>query len=380
MVGRVRIGIDVRALDTASGRRGVGSYIRGLICGLAHALRGGQDEVLLFRHRWAGKDPGLPGAFTAVSLTRPRRAITLWDQIAWPPLLARRRVGVFHSPFYAVPRFRPAACRVVQTIHDLTPLKLPGTVSKRNARLFAANFNLARGADRIIVPSKATKADVVALLKIPEDRIAVVPQGCDITPVDLTRADEEVGRVMEGLRLKERYLLHTGGHDVVKNLPRLLDAFASLVGQGRDLSLVIAGEHGPDTSAVIGRAAMLGLLERVSLPGYVSRQDLVALYRGAAALVYPSYTEGFGLPVLEAMACGTPVVAARAGALPEVGGDACLYADPADAGSIAAAVVRILDEPETAAALSRGGRARAARFTWSETARKTLAVYREAAA
>ena len=375
----MRIGIDVRALSGASGRRGVGTYIRGLLAGLSAEMAGSADELVLFGNGLEA-DTALPEGITRVTLRRPLRAITFWDQIAWPPLLAARQVTVFHSPFYAVPRVRLLRCRVVQTIHDLTPLKLPGAVSPRNARIFRMNFNLARSADRVIVPSMATRDDVMALLGIPAGRIAVIPEAADITQDEVARAGADPDRVLSRLGIRRRYLLHTGGHDVVKNLPGVLSAFAMLSSQGRELDLVIVGEHGPPTTTLISRAAALGMLDRVKLPGYVPRADLIALYRNAAALVYPSFAEGFGLPVLEAMTCGAPVVVSCAGALMEVGGDACLHADPSDSGAIAAAVARILDDETLAATLSANGRARAARFTWRETARKTLQTYREAAA
>lgn len=373
----MRIGIDIRALGGASGRRGVGTYIRGLLGGLAREIEGAGHEVLLFS---SGPVEPAPAGFTPVTLRRPTRGITLWDQIAWPPLISLRKLSVFHSPFYAIPRLRPARCRAVQTIHDLTPLKFPGAVSRRNARIFRVNFSLARSADRIIVPSEATRRDVESLLRIPPERIAVIGEAADITAEEAEAASERIPATLQRLGVVLPYILHTGGHDIVKNLPGTLAAFAALAARGRDLRLVIAGEHGAGTAAVIQAAAMRGLLDRVILPGYVSRRDLVALYRGAAALVYPSFSEGFGLPVMEAMICGTPVVTARAGALPEVGGDACLYADPADPAAIASAIETILDDPATAADLARRGRERAAGFTWRDAARRTLSVYEEAAA
>lgn len=373
----MRIGIDIRALGSASGRRGVGVYVRGLLSGLAQAMPAG-DDLVLFGNGLEGEVPAVPRA-ARVTLRRPRRAITVWDQIAWAPTLARRRISVFHSPFYAVPRLRPPGCRIVQTIHDLTPLKIPGSVSRRNARLFRINFSLARAADRIIVPSEATRADVVSILGIPEGRIRVIPEASDITPGEVDGPVDRPAQAASRLGLRARYLMHAGGHDAVKNLPRLVQAMCILRGRGRDLDLVITGEHGPGTAALIGMAAAAGLLDRVKLPGFVPRRDLVALYRGAAAMVYPSLTEGFGLPVVEAMACGAPVVASSAGAIPEVGADACLYVEPSDPAAIASAVERLLDDAGLAADLSRRGRARASLFSWSETARRTLEVYREAA-
>ena len=374
----MRIGIDIRALGSASGRRGVGTYIRGLISGLAETISETRADVLLFSDR-SGEGLPAPAPLKGIRLSRPRRAITFWDQLAWPPLLARRRVTVFHSPFYAIPRMRPSRCSVVQTIHDLTPLKFQGCVTPHNARIFRINFSLARSADCIIVPSEATRGDVETLLRIPADRITVIPEATDITPEDISSAERGWPVVADRLGIKRRFLLHTGGHDKVKNLPRLLDAFAALVRGGRDLSLVIVGAHTQETGAIIGRAAMQGLLDRVILPGFVSRSDLVALYRRTDALVYPSFAEGFGLPVLDAMACGAPVVTANTGALPEVGGDACLYVDPADTQAIVSVVARVLDEPGLASDLSRRGRHRAAQFSWRETARQTLAAYRKVA-
>jgi len=376
----LRIGFDIRALSGASARRGVGAYIRGLLSGMEPQLAGAGGVMTLFGNG-AEDSSGLPEGFVRVRLSRPRRAITLWDQIAWPPLLARRRVRVFHSPFYAVPRLTPPRCRVVQTVHDLTPLKLPGTVSRRNARIFAANFRLARSADRIIVPSAATGRDVVSLLRVPGEKVVTIPEACDIDDAAIDAADAARAALLSRLGLSgRRYLLHAGGHDIVKNLPGLLQAFSLLAAGSIDLDLVIAGEHGRETGGLIARAGALSLFDRVRLPGFLPRADLIALYRGASALVYPSFTEGFGLPVMEAMRCGTPVVASTAEALRETGGDACLYAPATDPEAIATAVASILEDASRAERLSRAGRERAAGFTWEETARRTLSVYREVAA
>jgi glycosyltransferase involved in cell wall biosynthesis len=374
----MRVGIDVRALQTASGRRGVGAYIRGLLSGLALERR--DEEILLFSAAGADGDEARP--FERVVLSRPRRAITLWDQIAWPPLLSWRGVSVFHSPFYAVPRMRPRGCAIVQTVHDLTPLKMRGTVSPRQERVFRFNFRMARSADRILVPSEATRRDVIELLGIEPARVRVIPEAAAVPPSAIAEADTraDAARARAGIPPGRTFLLHTGGQDPVKNLRRLLDALARLLREGRDLDLVIAGEPGADTPALIAHAARAGVLDHVRLPGYLDRGDLLALYRGAAALVYPSLAEGFGLPVLEAMACGTPVVASREGAIPEVAGDAGLLVPADDDAAIAHAVGCVLDDTALRDRLRRAGPARAALFSWRETGRLTLEAYREVAA
>lgn len=376
----LRIGIDIRPLAGASGRRGVGTYVRGLLSGL-DGLSGGEGaEIVLFGN---GLEPkgSIPASMRCVRLRRPRRGITLWDQAAWFPVMARRRLSVLHSPFYAVPWLRPRGCRVVQTVHDLTPLAIEGSVSARNERIFRANFRLARTADRVIVPSQATMRDVAGMLGIRKENIVVIHEACDIGPEDIARADAAAAAVRARLGLTgRRYLLHTGGHDRVKNLARLLEAFAPLARASSDLDLVITGEHSAETGRLIRGAAAIGLLARVRLPGWIPRDDLIALYRGASVLVYPSLAEGFGIPLMEAMACGTPAVAAASGALPEVAGDACLLVAPEDAPAISAAISGILGDPGLAQKLSHLGRARAAQFSWRETARRTLEVYREVAA
>lgn len=357
--------MDIRALGTASARRGIGAYIRGLLAGLASVLDAGTDEIIAFSHRRDG-DLQIPDALRHERLSRPRRATTLWDQFAWPPLLRRRGIHVFHSTFYAVPLLR--GCRVVQSIHDLSPLRRPDLVSRRNSLIFRINFALARTADRILVPSEFTRGDVMDYLGLPSERIMVIPYASD-----LTVAEAELHR-HRSVAVPRPYLLHSGGHDPIKNIPVILEALREL-----DLSLVVAGEHGPNTEALRERARSLGVDGRVIFPGYLPREDLIALYCGATAVVYPSLNEGFGLPVLEAMICGAPVVTARSGSIPEVGGEACLYVDPNDAKAIAAAVERLLTEPTLAQELIDQGRHQAARFSWVETARRTLAVFRDLA-
>ncbi len=375
------IGIDLRPLGTASGRRGVGTYLRGLVPAL---IRERADETLILFHD-AAIQPDLPGGtdhegVLVSPLTRPRRAATIWDQIAWPRTLERGRVGIFHSPFWALPILASRSVALVQTIHDLTPLKIAGSVSLRNKLLFRANFACARRAARIIVPSGATARDVEEILGISPSRIRPIPEAATVEKEFLDRAGVLLPRLRERLGLPGRYLLHTGGHDAVKDLGTAIEATALLAGKGYDLRLVVTGEAGPATAGIRGRAAAAGIEGRLVITGFTPHEELIALYCGAAALVYPSLNEGFGLPVLEAMACGTPVVAAAAGALPEVGGDACLYAAPGDPASFAEALDGILRDDALARRLSEAGRRRACTFTWREAARRTLDVYREVAA
>jgi len=358
----------------------VGTYVRGLVGALLDA-RGGDDFVLF--HREGALLPGewrLPreGASPA-ALTRPRRGVTLWDQFAWPRTIARHDVAVFHSPFWTLPIAAASACALVQTLHDLTPVKLAHSVSLRNEMIFRANFACARFARRVIVPSRSTLADAVSLGGIRLERIRAIPEGIDLPPALLAAADQALPALRLRLKLGGRYLLHTGGQDPVKNLEAAQAAAAALVRRGLDLLLVVTGEVGRSGEEMRRRAAAMGIGDRLVMTGYLERLDLVALYRGASALLYPSINEGFGLPLLEAMACGTPVVAARAGALPEVGGGACLYAEPGDVEALASAAGSILADEELARRLSGEGRARAASFTWAEAARRTLEVYHEAA-
>jgi alpha-1,3-rhamnosyl/mannosyltransferase len=220
----------------------------------------------------------------------------------------------------------------------------------------------------VLTPSETVAEQVSSELAFPRDRIVVTPEG--VRPSALRSGTPATGPD------RRSYLLFTGTREPRKNLDRLLRAFAQ-VGD-LDLDLVVAGPAGWGSGDLRARTVELGLAGRVEFPGYLGDEDLAALLAGARAFVFPSLYEGFGLPPLEAMAAGVPVVAARAGALPEVLGDAPFWCDPLDVESIAAAIRAAVTDDGLRARAVAAGHARAAGYDWAETARLTLGAYERA--
>lgn len=368
----MRVAFDLRPLQTVSGKRGVGTYIRHLARALRASRGEGDTLVGIVAAALPQPEAGADLADRLVAVGGPRRGRVVVDALFLPPLLRREAADVYHTPFYAPPARRPRGVAIVQTVHDLTALRFPGAFTARQRLAFRAAFRRAARADRVIAVSEATRSDLERLARVPRERIEVIAPG--IAPVFHVAATALPARPDE-----RPFLLHVGGYDPIKNLGAALRALAALRGEGFPHRLLVAGEPGPHAARFHREAAALGLADAVVATGFVPDEALADLYRGADLVLYPSLHEGFGLPPLEAMACGTPVVAARAGALPEVGGGACLYADPDDAGAFADAASAILGDDSLARRLSEEGRARAALFTWEESARRTLEVYREAA-
>ncbi len=290
-------------------------------------------------------------------------------------LLLKRSVDLFHGPDARLPEFERA--RRVVTVHDLFSLVSdefsdPAFIRKKKERY----AELARSADRIITVSASTRGDIVERLGVPEERITVVPLGKDeiYRPVDRVEARQ----VAERHGIDRPYLFFVGNLSARKNLVRMLEAFGSLrSGIGGDLLFVMSGNvtfGGDEVMAAIDR---LGVAGRVKALGFVPRDDLPALYSGAEAFMFATLYEGFGIPILEAMACGTPVIASNISAHPEVAGAAALLVDPRDSAAIGDALERILDNGGLRKDLIEKGLARAARFSWEAMARRTLRVYEE---
>ncbi len=262
----------------------------------------------------------------------------------------------------------------VATIHDLMPF----THADQYSELYVAQFRrsvsrIARDADAIIAVSEHTKDTIVERLGVAPDRIAVVYHGIDETfhPVPT----EAVAHLRARFGFARPYILFVGTAEPRKNLLRLVDAFALMCHGGRnDLDLVIAGKSAWGSASLRARIAAQGLESQVRLPGYIAGTDLPALYGGASVFVLPSLAEGFGMPLLEAMACGIPVIASNTTALPEVYGDAAFGFDPTSTEALVAALERVLNDEVLRADLVARGFKRAARFGWEETARKTLGV------
>jgi glycosyltransferase involved in cell wall biosynthesis len=328
------------------------------------------------RHFEARIRPLLSERFEARICRMPARAVRSlrrWWPIEWtlgdcdvvhypqPPLRAQRR-----------------GARVL-TVHDLIPLThahccQPSLVARCRRELPGA----VQQADAIIAVSHHTKGELVERLGVAPERIRVVHHGVD--PSFRPVAPSEVAALRERLQLRRRYLFGLGTGDPRKNAVGLVEAFARCRARGLDdVELVLAGKPWVATARVRERVAELGLQGAVRVLEYVPAADLPALYTGAAAFVFPSLAEGFGMPVLEAMACGTPVIAAGVTALPEVVGSAGLLVDPTDVHELAAAIAEVLGDSALRGALAARGRARAAGFSWERAARETVAVYEAAA-
>lgn len=294
----------------------------------------------------------------------------LWQQLRLPlPAdLVTGPIDLFYSPDFVLPPLRRAT-RAVLTVHDLTFLRHPETFPpKLHAYLKRAVPRSVRRADHILADSEATRADLIALLDVPPAKIT--PLYCGVT----TRFTPEPAPG-ERERLQRRYqigdapyILAVGTIQPRKNYRRLMEACDPIAAQ-RDLSLVLAGQTGWLADPIEAAAA-----ERpyIHLMGYFEDEDLPALYRQAAVLAFPSLYEGFGLPPLEAMACGTPVVASNASSVPEVVGEAALSIDPLDVEGLTAALHRALEDKELRARLREAGLAQAAKFTWPSAARAWL--------
>ena len=347
---------------------GVGRYTTGLARALA-----ARDDTDLVQVCAAGEDPPVrpsPGIEVVTAAAHPfgvRGALEL------ARLARATQPELVHCAHFPTPL--PARRPLVVSLHDLTPLVLPEAMpdAAKRAVYRAWNARAVRVADRVIANSRHTATDIDRTFLAARDKLRVVP-------ISAGRfADGPVSDVPGGLAPRGTcFLLSMGNTKPHKDLGTLLTAFARLARARPELRLLLVGPLVPGfVPSVLGDDAAAA---RVHFTGPVADEVLRALYREAAVFVFPSRYEGFGLPPLEAMACGTPVVSSDAASLPEVVGDAALLFHCGDAGALAAAVARVLDEPSLRERLARAGPRRAARFTWERTAGETVAVYREALA
>lgn len=353
-------------------RSGVGEYTHGLVAALTSRFPPGSPtpvEVTIFSSSWRDRLAVAPelGQVRAVDRKIPVAGLNLaWHRLGWPPAetLARSSFDVTHSLHPLVLPARAAA--QVVTIHDLNFLAHPERTRaeiRRDYPVLARSH--AHRADRVVVVSRFTAGEVVRALEVPETRISVCSPGApDWKP--------RRGQPTSG------YVLFLGTLEPRKNVGMLLDAYARLL-EMPDASLlpelVLAGHAPPEASEWLQRIARPPLAGHVRHAGYVHPDQRRALYEGARLLVQPSFEEGFGLPVLEAMTLGVPVVAANRGALPEVLGDAGLLVDPADAAELAAAIERMLSEPGFAESCALRGVEQSKRYRWSDTADRVHEAY-----
>jgi len=290
-------------------------------------------------------------------------------------LARRHRLDLYHSPYYLMPYAMP--CPVVVTIHDLIPEFYPHALpANRPAALFRLLVGLAaRRAAMILVDSEATRVDISRCGIAPASRVGVVPLG--VSETFARRSADRQDEVRSRYGLDRPYLLYVGINKPHKNLVRLVRAWASMPVEARQHHyLVIAGPKDARHGSLSRCIEDLGLGDTVRLVGRIAEEHLPSLYAGAVAFAFPSLYEGFGLPVLEAMACGTPVVCSSTPSVAEVAGDAALLFDPEHVSSIRDALLRVLTEPDVRVRLRQAGRTRAAHFSWECTASQTLAAYR----
>ncbi len=369
----MRIGVDYTA--GVKQKAGIGRYTREIISHLARIDKDNSYTLLVPAD--APVPSGLPGNFRVSRLPLPERLATiLWHRLRVPLWveLFTGPLDLFHSPDFVLPPVR--AARAILTVHDLSFLRLPWCAEPSLQRYLSRAVRRSVGrADLILADSENTRRDVISLLGVEPERVEVLYAGVGERFRPASPAEKAAVRAK--YRLPDRFILSVGTIEPRKNYSQLIRAYALLFEDLGEAAphLVIAGQKGWLYEEVFSTLEETGLGERVLFAGYVADEDLPALYSAAEVLVFPSFYEGFGLPPLEAMACGTPVVASDAPCLPEVLGDAALFVSPRSPESIASAVRRLLRDEELRAMLREKGFRRAAEFTWDKAAARLKEIY-----
>ena len=360
----MRIGIDARTLG-APRITGVERYVRNLIAHLATLP--GLPECLLYvdSPEVAAAPPVRLGPSMRMRVVKPGRA---WLRLRLPLAARADGIGVLHMPATVLPPLLP--CRAVVTVYDLAFEYFPESYDPRDLRMQrrGARRSIMR-AHSVIAISQSTRDDIVRLYRREADEIAVIPLGVEERFLQARDLAPPPG-------WPNQYVLYVGALAPRKNLMSLLEAYARARAQGATDALVLAGEGAPEyVAALRSKTISLDLLRDVMFAGYLPDELLPAAYLDARAFVYLSLYEGFGLPVVEAMACGAPVIASSASCFPEIVGDAGILVDPGDVAGQSAAIVGLLADESKRRELSARSRARARLFSWEDTAKRTLEVY-----
>ncbi|GIK75402.1 MAG: glycosyl transferase family 1 [Chloroflexota bacterium] len=364
--------LDVRT--ATSHFPGIGRYVASLVRALAEQLHPEERLMLLGYPAQAGQFSVDPHA-GIVLLPCEATPFTLQQQWRIPSLLRRQvrteTASLYHSPYYLMP-YRPGLPAVL-TFYDLIPLRFPSYVSRRARLLFRFAVQMAlRTARHVIAISEASRRDLLTKFSISPEQVTAIPLAPDLRFRPQTKADIE--RLRACYSLPESFLLYVGSNKPHKNLVHLVDACATLPASAPPL--LIAGPWDPRYPEAIQRVQALGLEERVRFLGVVDDADLPMLYSAALAFVFPSHYEGFGLPVLEAMACGAPVACSNVSSLPEVVGEAALLFDPTDRQALVDAMGRLIEDAALRQTLRERGLSRASSFSWQRNAFDTLSIYR----
>ena len=371
------VGLNAHLLSLGNDYRGAGAS--GYIYNILHHLPAAAPElrytVFLHEPRFS------PPQDMRVKRSRwptvvPYKRI-VWEQVVAPIVLRREQVDLLHAMAFVVPMISP--CPTVVTILDLSFMLFPSAFKTLN-RLYLRVMTRAsvRRAKYVIAISESTRRDIISRLGVPGERVKTIYCGVDSSFQPLPTAEVQAFKQQKGL--PEQFVFYLGTIEPRKNVSRLVEAFAALCASApQEMTgqhLVVAGGKGWLFESVFSQVEELGIQDRVHFVGYVPEGEKRLWYNAATCFCYPSLYEGFGLPPLEAMACGVPVITSNVSSLPEVVGDAGLTVSPEDSAALCEALHQVLANPAVQADLSQKGLERAKRFSWTRAARQTADVYR----
>jgi glycosyltransferase involved in cell wall biosynthesis len=374
---KMRIGFDMRPF--LKEETGIGVYFRKLLFMLAKMDK--NNEYFLFSSSLKDRFDSVripPFANRKfVDLRYPVKVINfMWNRLRWPTLdvLFGTKLDLTHSP---TPILLPTKGKRIVTVHDLFFLDFPEMTDHRARKAFSRGIQKSlQQADGIVAVSRYTKQQLLERFDLEKDKIAVIHPGMDLE--EWEKSDRESReRTGNAFDLPPDFLLFVGAQEPRKNLPNLLNALRVVHDRHQKIPLVLVGPKGLDSDNIQRVIRELGLDSWVKIVGYVNETELRHIYRMASVFVFPSLIEGFGIPLLEAMACGLPIVTSRFSAMPEIAQDAAAYADPGDPEDLATKIIHVLEDKGLREKLISAGEKRVRDFTWERAASETLAFYKD---
>ncbi|OPJ63369.1 glycosyltransferase family 4 protein [Clostridium oryzae] len=368
----MRIAMDARGINWYRGS-GIGTYTDSLLCTLLNI-----DKENYYHIYWSGDDYDRVTNDNSRIIMTSRKHHRFFQQSYIPGNLAKENIDIYHVPQNGIGLCSAVNCRKVITIHDLIPYIMPETVGRGYLLKFLKEVpNILEISDGVITVSEWSKRDILKFFPVDENKIFVTPLAADIRykPLDKNWARYMVAK---RLNIKLPFLLYVGGFSPRKNVKSLIMAFSNIINSlSKEFVLVIAGSLKDDGNMLKELCDRLKISSNVFFTGFVEEDFMPILYSAAEVFVYPSLYEGFGLPPLEAMSCGTPVITSNVSSIPEIVGDAGILIDPYDTSNLVNALGTLLENEPLKLELIDKGLNRAKLFSWEKTAEKTLEVYKK---